>query len=320
MNGGSRILNTKPMIKPTNHSCIKIQVRPTDYVKGVNSPIVFKAVTNDWTAHLQFKECQKLQFETDGCVPFTAQESFDAQMDQQFSSLPANLQSQITAMGYMDIGDDRNPHFHSSPRFLQVLSGVIYNGASLQTPWDMMRKYGVLPWKDLPYDGTTTPDEYFAPISQAALTKAEQFLALIGGKNTIQYHWVVNDLAGGTDHADMLTSLSQAPLCIGAPACDPWNQEQPPSCPSVQPEHSTMVYLIDTVTHIFDHYLPYFKELGFGYNIPYAMQGVLTIATPALQPLPQVVQPTQANVTILQSILSLMQKLVQILKGRDTTT
>src|SRR5580698_5616419 len=174
------------------HKCLDIKPRASDYVKGANSPIPFKAVTNgDWTSHLFFQELQEINgWDTDGCVLFTAQESFDAQMDALWPTFPASVQEEIASLGYLDTGTDGQLHFHSSARFLQVLTGNGYNGNSLPDAWDVMRTYGVLPWRDLPFDSTVTEAEYLAPIPQASLDKAAQFLALLGGRNAIQYHWI----------------------------------------------------------------------------------------------------------------------------------
>lgn len=61
------------------HSCLVIKPRATDWIKGVNSPIAFKAVNDgNWLPYIEFFERQMLTFgDTNGCVLFTAQEAFD---------------------------------------------------------------------------------------------------------------------------------------------------------------------------------------------------------------------------------------------------
>lgn len=305
------------------HSCILISPRETDYIAGQNSPIVFKAAvtSGDWTDHIDFFEKQKLSFETDACVFFAGQESFDAQMNDQIENgqIPQWLIDQFTTLGYMDPNSlDGKPRFHSSPRFLHVLANTRFNGASLPTVWDTMRKYGILPWKDMPFDELMGPDQYFAEIAQEYLDKAKQFLALIGGKNSIQYHWVVN--GGANNIAAMKAALPQAPLCLGAPVCEPWDQEQPPTCSLTNPQHSTMVYKIDQFVEDFDHYIPFLKRLAFDYPIPYALQGILTVTPTLPVPAAPVLPPNPTKPQISSWLNQLKQWLITILnnlKGRQ---
>ena len=156
----------------TRHKCVITRIDSRDYIKGVNSSIPFKAVSNgDWGPRIEFFEPQKINgWDCDGCVLFAAQESFDAQMDNliQTKQVPQGTLDLFNQLGYMDIGTDNNPHFHSSPRFLQILTGNGTNGNALQDPWIVIRKYGVLPWKDMPFDSTITQEDYFAPISPAS--------------------------------------------------------------------------------------------------------------------------------------------------------
>lgn len=305
------------------HNCVKIEPRATDYVLGANSPIPFRAVSSGiWTSNLEFFENQDLGWETDGCVLFTAQESFDAQMDNLIGlgEIPKNIIAQFVSMGYMDLGFDGLPHFHSSARFLQILTGNGMNGNNLYDAWDVMREYGVLPWKDLPYDKTITQAEYFTKPTPAQFAKAAQFLALIGGKNAIPYHWVIN----GTpkDLVVMQKALQQAPLCLGIAVGQPWNQITPANpAPTAPPQHSVMTYLIESPNNsILDHYPPYEKILDGGYSINYVMQGILSpIFTSVPIPSP-VIQPTQANVDILTKIVAIYQKILLLIKGRNLTS
>ena len=312
-----------------NHTCLKLEpLSPTDYLKG-DGHIIFKGVNPnaDWTSHCEFFELQKFgSFETNGCVCFAAQESFDAQMDAFLEIAPTrDLQNQLTAMGYMDTGRDGQPHFHSSARFLQVLTGNGFNGNALHDPWDVLRSYGALPWKDLPFDDTITQAEYLNPISPASLTKAAQFLQLIGGKNAVQYHWIDNN--GTKNLPSFLTALHQAPLQFGIAVNEGgYNQDTPADPPAgSSPEHSVLNYqIVGTGCEVLDHYLPFDKTLDAGYPIPFALQGVVnpTVAVPPqpaptpLPPIPQNVQPTQQNVNLLTQIVNLYKAILSLVKGR----
>lgn len=309
-----------------NDTCIAPLDRETDFFQGVNG-ITFKATTEgDWTQFIDFNERQKIRFETDGCVLFSAQESFDAQMNQQIENgaIPQSLVDQLTSMGYMDgTSLDGNPRFHSSPRFLHVLAGTKHQGTALQTPWDLMRANGVLPWTDLPYDDTTTEAQYYSPILTPHLLKAAKFLQLIGGKPAIQYQWIAKG-GTGTPIPKMKTALKQAPLCIGTAVCEPWDQDQPPTCSSTAAEHSTMVYNMDYITHIEDHYAPFLKKLAFTYNVSYIIQGVVSVVippppVPVPPPLPP--NPTKPQISSwLDSVRNWLLSILSQLKGRQFTS
>lgn len=296
---------------------LKIEPRATDYVLGSSSPITFTAANpiGDWTSHIFFYEPQKLQFETDGCVLFTFQESFDAQMDLIYPTLSLDIQSKIIEMGFMDTGTDGNLHFHSSPRFLEILTGNGTNGNNLYDAPDVARKYGVLPWKDLPFDSTLTEAQYFAPLPQMLMDKALKFRNLLGGKEFVKYHWIIN---GGKKNLPLMnTALQQAPLCLGISVGPNWNQIVPADpIPGSPPEHSVMLYKEEGQNaFIYDHYQPANKTLDAGFEIPYALQSIVKpiILPPLPAPLPnpatnaqisQQISKWQAWINILLNIFS----------------
>jgi len=312
-----------------NHKCLITKPDERDFLAGVNSPIPFKAVnpSGDWTAHLDFFEKQSYGWDCDGCVLFSAQESFDAQMDLLIPTFPPSVVSFLNQQGYMDAGRDGAVHFHSSPRFLQVLTGNKFNGNSLQDPWTAMRAYGVLPWKDLPFDSTITQAEYLNPIPQALLDKAMKFLIVLGGKDAIKYHWIVSP-NGANNIPAMKSALPQAPLCVGVPVNSDWNQVQPVD-DSGLPAHSVQNYLIDSFVEIEDHYIPEFKKLALTYKIPQVIQGILspifTPIPPAPTPAPDVLTPTpniSDTVSWLSALVLWLQNVLNRISGikGDTET
>jgi hypothetical protein len=277
------------------HSCVRLTKRETDYIKGVNSPIPFKSVLPDgnWVPYAEFFERQKLGFETDCCVIFTMQENFDKQMEQQIQAglIPQAWLDQFTAWGYMDSTNstDGKPHFHTSPRYIGVLTGNGVNGNPMPAPHDAARANGMIPWTDLPFDETVTMEEFFAPIPQNLLDKGKQFWALIGGNNAYNYHWT--NQGGPTDTAQMDIDRQQAPLCIAVTAIAPeWNQYEPPILPG-GPNHSISNDAVNTIGELCeDHYDPQWKVLQPGYPIQYIIQGVLSPVLPP--PLPPVIDTT----------------------------
>jgi hypothetical protein len=77
---------------------------------------------------------------------------------------------------------------------------------------------------------------------------------------------------------------------------------------------------------VYDHYEPRKKVLDAGYPVRYVMQGVVSPilapapTTPTIPvPVPVIVQPTQANVTILTQIVALYEAILLLIKGRNLT-
>lgn len=293
------------------HVCLQIAKKETDFMFGAGSPILFETrLSNaDWEPYLPDFDLQKERgIETDACVPFSATESIETQINFliQSGKVPYAYMKALNDLGFLDEHD----HFEASERFTAKMDGTTANGTSMTAPWDAVRKYGLLPYKDWPFDAKVlTFAEFYSTIPQALQDKAKEFLKYFD----VSYEWIVD----GTNYhpiADLKKHLAHAPLCIGSPACQPWNQVQPFSCPSVNPDHSTMVYRVDHVVHILDHYNPFKKNLGLDYNIPYVLKGVVIVKPVPFVPAPTIenVLPTQQNVSILQAIVSLYQKLIAL--------
>ena len=284
-----------------NHSCLKTEYRATDWIRGVNSPLNLSGTSiNDWQPFFHFKERQDIDFETDDCVIFSASEITDAEIDYLISvgKIPQATLDYFTSAGFMDSvnSDDSKPHFHSSPRFWSVLTGNGQNGNNLYDPWDVARKYGAIPWTDLPFDSTiTTPEQYFAPIPQNLLDKGALFLAQVGGKNWIQYHWISNN-NGTMPFAQIDLDRYATPLHIGINVGGDWNEVNPPLPAIGLPAGHSVTNIANSEVGevIYDHYNPFIKTLLNGYPIPQVMQAVVTITPPppipTLPPTPTVQQ------------------------------
>lgn len=284
----------------------------------------------DWTKHIWFtNERQKLNgFETDGCEFFSAQQSFDAQMDVLLASAPQTVIDRLTSMGFMDMGTDGTPHFHSSARFMEVMSGVGTKGASSTQVYNTIEKYGILPWTDLPFDATITPAEYFAAVPQILQVKALQFVELLGGKNAIKYNWIIDN--GTKDIGKIAAALPSAPVCLGIAVTAFWNQPIPGDpIPGDPPAHEVMCYDIQgNNLLILDHYEPPLKTLDIGYPVHFAsqiivlpvwqvQQEVQKIETAAQIIIPQV-PPAQASL-IQQAISWLKQAFLKWANGEPLT-
>ena len=274
-----------------NHSCLVIKDDPRDYRLG-DGNIVMKANVPDgnWEQYWHFKMLQKIGgFETDLCVIFTACEtSVDTYMDFLISTgqLSQKTVDWITSLGFMDSvnSDDGKPHFHSSPLYIGNLTGNGMNGNALQDPWNTMRTYGLVPWSDFPFD--MSDDNYAGAFNlakaQSLIPKGQKFLAGIGGKDAIQFHWIYNNVYGTCPTSSMDTARQTAPLCIGINVGDNWNVVLPPA----PPEGSSPGHSVGNLSHpaqgeeAADHYVPFEKFLQSGYPIPQVLQAVITITPP----------------------------------------
>ena len=257
----------------------------------------------DWTNNMWFNELQKIGgFETECCVIFSMQESFDAQVDRmiQKGEVSATTLAWFTAHGYMDSvnSSDGKPHFHTSERFIAYNTGNGFNGNALQDPWIAAQKYGMVPWSDWPFDATVSQADYFNNPPQEVFDKGILFLAAIGGKNSIQYHWIFQ---GTNASRSVMDSARQtAPLCIGVATNDGWNQLEPtPASGGANHSIGNHNVIPDSNTYggevCRDHYLPIDKILISAYPIPQVMQGVVSIIPPP--PAPPAPVPTPATPT-----------------------
>lgn len=314
------------------HNCIKTDFRPTDWIIGDGNIKLSGVSVNDWTPYFHFKEMQEIGFDTDCCVIFSASEICDAEIDYLISVGRVSQQTidWFTSLGFMDsASDDGKPHFHSSPRYWSILTGNLQNGNNLYDPWDVARKYGAIPWTDLPFDASiTTPAQYFAPIPQTLLDKGQQFILGVGGKNWVTYHWLYNNVQGTILFPTLDADRFATPLHIGINVGTNWNQLEP-SIPPIGsgPGHSVTNITNSSVgENIYDHYNPLIKVLGNGYPIPQVLQAVITITppppvvVPVIPVLPTIIAPTQANVTLLTKIVSLYQQILALIQGRNLTS
>ncbi|MDE2105393.1 MAG: HNH endonuclease [Patescibacteria group bacterium] len=284
-----------------NHGLL-IKPRESDW-KQEDGKITFQAVTSgDWTKYQWFNENQRNpNFDNDGCACYAAQKVIDAQMDCLWPTLPSSLQDWLIKNNYLDTGKDGNMHFHSSPRWIENLTGNRLNGNSLPECLDAVRKYGLIPYTSLPFTPAMTVDEYFSPIPQALMALGQQFLAQMGGKNFLQYHWL-ND--GSPKNTSLMQSaMLQAPLEIGVAVADDWNTTNPNPDPpaSAPPGHALMVDKMESpATEVCDNYIPYEKILDEGYPINYCLQAVVRyLVAPTPPPV-----PIQGNLSIWSRWLS----------------
>lgn len=258
---------------------------PSDYVKGISSPIPYlvRKSDGDWTSLLPSREPQKYKFETNECAVLSMINSCETQCNflKSFGSFPDSTLKWFKDNGYFD----SNGNFAFSERFIYALSGVYDNGNSQWAVWKLARDYGLLPRGDHDYSLSQSNQfgsqremclDYGNPVfvTTQMRQKALQCLKYID----IAYEWVGN-VGVMPDIISIRAALYQAPLQIGIPVCmDTYNSGKVIYCGDTTVEHAVMLYAIDKdgVFYFFDHYNPYQKTLSKDYFIPYITNGVVT--------------------------------------------
>ena len=309
------------MNKPLN-----IVIRDTDY-RYNDGHIPFKLrglTTTNWGSHFEFQVWQTVAAgqDSDDCWDFGGIKNVDAFMDVLISQqiLPLAVIQQITDWGFMDVGIDGNKHFHSSPRYPGILTGIGQNGGGVTTELDFSKANGLVPFTMLPVNQNMTIAEYFDPtsITQEMKDIAMQLRTLMGGKDFILYQWI-ND-GGPTDIPKMAAAQSAGPYSLGIATNDGWNQVHP-TIATGNPNHVVSGYAVDLpnlAVPISDNYAPFLKVLDRGYQISYVLQIIVQYIPPPPAPtLPTNIAPTQANVNILIMLVSLYQKLLALLSPTE---
>lgn len=299
-----------------------IKPRESDWIFGSTSKVVFKAVTNGiWP--VWFNEDQRNpDFDTDGCACYGANRSCDMQLDLLLQSNGALL-SELIAMGFFQTGLDGKSHFRSSPRFTENLTGNGTNGNSIPECFDVIRKYGLIPFSAMPFDQTMTQAEYFTAPTAEQLALGKQFLSLVGGSGFCQYHWINND---APKNVSLLQSqILQAPLTFGIAVDDAgWNQPTPIDPPASQaPQHVVTGYeIVAPSADVADNYAPYLKVLDAGYPINFTLQAVVTLPIVQEQEIVSQIsdvvseipaQPVAEQPTLLQEVEEVVKEIESIL-------
>lgn len=306
-----------------NHSCLKIIPRATDWIKGVNSGITFKAVipSGDWTSHIDYFERQKFVFDCDLCVIFDSNRDFDMQMDLMIQNgvFPATFLEWLTLNNYMDSANslDSKPHFHTSPLATGILTGNGMKGNSQPNAWDVFRSSSLIPWLDMPFTAQTPISWPSETIPQTFLDKGKLFLSMLGGKNAIQYHFIVKN--GPTNLPAINQARQQAPVGFGIPVNDAgWNQVIPPLATGT-PVHAVSNYAdCPQGENVVDNYDPFKKILQSAYEIPYAFQGIVSPIFPPPLPTPLPPNPTvQQESSWIQSVSNWIASILSQLQGRN---
>lgn len=269
------------------NSGVVVSTRPTDFMAGGETSIVYAVVESDgnWTKYKPTDEWQRrfvppdtLGYDTNSCTDFSCMNSIEVQIEHMLANklIPQATIDKMTALGYFDANGDVN----FSDWYNAILAGTDpVKGNTLTAPWDAVRTYGCLPQSKgyAPNDFTTVDGWFGAKPTPDQIALGKQFLDIFD----VAYEWV--DLGNLNLWSTFDYHLKQAPLHVLVPTGLTWNDVmvKNPTPTYVGVNHAiTVLAQTENISHtILDHYNPFVKSLEWGYYIPYALKGVVTLKT-----------------------------------------
>jgi len=238
---------------------------PTDYIMGGKTGIaeVERIADGFWGDYLPTNEKQhNYSFDTMSCTTFSALNICEIQMNWLIRNNFLSLKQieWLNKNGYMD----NKGNINFSDRFTAIMSGTTKQGNYFTAVWDSIRKDGLLPDSDLPFDGNTW-DEYHdkSKITDAMKEKAKKILDIL----TAQYEWVCYDEVPAFSEDQISAcekALKQAPIHIGIP---------------VPASHAITLYgLRNNKVNLLDHYSPFiFEKSAIKAPIHFGLKGYVSI-------------------------------------------
>lgn len=261
-----------------NSGVIELKPQLGAWIAGEETGIVYEERCKDWTPYLPSNEKQyNKKFDTMACVSFSALNAIETQMNFLIAN---NLLTPAQFIVIKELGFiDENNKFNCSDRFTAKMSGTTKNGNYLEKVGDSIRNDGILPEKDWKWDDTFNWDGFYSEIPQALKDKAKKI------KDIIQFNteWVIIKEWNQNVVNVLKYQTLHSPIQIAAPVCPMWSrftlkpEDTVKTCPSVVPQHATIVYGVDEVIRDFDHYNPFAKKLALDYPIPYGFKILATI-------------------------------------------
>jgi hypothetical protein len=228
---------------------------PADYVLGA-SPLIMPEIMQsaDWREFVPEGEIQARMFvfDTMSCTTFSALNIVETWFNYHIkkeSFTVAQLET-LNQLGYF-----KNGRFNCSDRFTAIMSKTMKTGNYFQAVWDSIRKDGLLPENDLPFDPNfKTWDEYHNPnaITQAMKDKAVKILDIM----EFNYEWNTTDI----DYTGLIEkALKSCPVHGAVPA---------------QARHAIEII---APKFEYDSYDPFIKPLP---TVRYSMKTLVTVKKP----------------------------------------
>lgn len=284
-------------IIPINTGVIDREPQTGDYVAGVETGILYESREKTWLPFVQSNPDNNYQwcacssgvnFDTLACSNFACKHSAKIQLDYllQNNKLSFDEVTKLTNAGFIVNGKA----VELSARFNAIKSGTNggqiagqFLGNYVYKPWDSLRHDGICPESLCPFDRTLkdwTYTKFYDPtcITQQALDAAKVWLEVI----ETRYEVVFATLP------DIQKHVQQAPLCISAGVCHPWDTFV--NACGLKSGHCTGVLEAPLNYGIVDSYNPILKTLEAGYGISGVIKGVLyplsSLTAPILAPQP----------------------------------
>lgn len=307
---------------------IYVPVAPTDYVKGVNSPISIPPRNVAWSTYLPTYEPQKYTFDTNSCWCLSGINIVETQLNylKSIGAFGSEAMQFFVSNGYIDSSGS----FSLSERFIEILSGAKGNGNSQWNFWQLASTSGLIPRSMLCYTQAQANQygnepsfyaDYFSvnDVTPAMVALGKQFLTYVD----IAYQWIHNDPTTSCPIATIQSELAYTPLHLGIPVNPDWNQVNVPYEGNTDIAHAIEGYGVSTLTPsvaIRDQYQPDDKVLAAGYFIPLVTAGVVTVAVPPAPSAPAQPSITQQKISIMQQIIAAMKALVIAYQAKKTTS
>ena len=273
----------KELQQGINTGFLPQEPRATDFIAGASplSPVALFP-SGDSSADLPSDEAQNaVFFDTMACVSFSALNMIETQLRAMLRQglISKTTEDRMKELGYINAKGQIN----FSDRFTAKMSGTTRVGNYMTAVWDSIRKHGLLPESDWNFpreqrDPIFDWDDYYKEIPESLKAKALEFLKLFD----VGYEWLVS--GGQATTAQWREWLKYGPVQIATAICAPWSAEAViPTCGAAV-GHATLLYKVDDVFQIFDHYSGFRKRLALDYRIPYAMRGVVSAKVAADKP------------------------------------
>lgn len=233
-------------------------------------------------------------YDTNTCWDFSLTEIIETQLaiERSLKRFSDDDIAWFKEKGYIDEDGD----FYLSRRWIAILSGVKDNGNDQAIGWILAAKYGMIPFKMLPFEladlqgvnnRTDFINKYFSldSITPEMIATGKEFLKRVKIQSEeLGTRW-------NPRTPDMLSNaLLQASLQVGIPVNpSTWNNSTVNWDGSKKVVHSAEFYKYSPGTsfpyHTYDSYEPHLKELSSDYYIPLITRGIVTaIAGQMLSP------------------------------------
>lgn len=240
---------------------------PTDYIKGVNSPLLNGAFVMDWrTVRPALCLQSKNGLETNGCVSWTAVQDCEELLTSLLGQMPKSHWDFLINNGYIINGkvvcskvfiwnlSSSKPQGNDFPH---VANAIHQNGLIPDSMMPFNPPQGIL-WQDYFNLCTPTPEQ---------LAMGQKFKVLFD----IGYHYLQDQ--------NFKQHLLDGPIQCAIPLCAGYSTDTPVMGCNQQEQHSVLIDYVDDLNQkeIVDHYVPDVKLLSSNYPIPDSMQYVVTI-------------------------------------------